>query len=142
MNRVFVSHASIDKRMTKSICAALNAEGISTWVSFCDIPSGANWDESIESALTQDIRQTHRLAPKKLFRSELWQWKADFRVYTFFKINVIIGRRHHYQGTARAAWLKIVSKINADMFSPKDCLLGGGFEIMSYDRILGAIAPS
>lgn len=318
-DHVFVSHASKDKRATKFICDALNAEGISTWVSFCNIPPGANWDESIESALTQasavivvvspssvksryvrteveqairtqktvipviieptqlplrwqmlqnvkwnsgrtkalarqiaqglphataselgkaladtsrfndvkdlilqhaewlpiefhmaahyayrtkvkilngsqvdcfagridtmgpraclyylgspyhkpikasgqpsaqfrelldtirihskflsqGIRQTHQLAPKKFFRADRWQWKKDFGVYTVLRINVIIGRRQHYQGTAKTARQRIISEISKEMFCPVDYALGGGFEIMSYDRILETIA--
>jgi hypothetical protein len=317
MPHVFVSHASADKHITKTICDALAAEGVSTWVSFRDIPSGANWDESIEAAITAaiavvvvvspasvrsrcvrdeveegirlhktviptiirpaqipfrwrtlqhvkwnsasvtasirqitrglphatatrlrealddpcrfddvralilkhtewlplefhmapvytfktdapilgasrvdcfagrldsigprahlyylgspyrapiyrsgalspqlrqllgiirlhrlllgtDMRETHKLAPKKLFQAELRRWNRAFSCYTFLKIHLIVGRRNHYEGASGAARERIAAKINEELF-PRKPSYGGEFEIMSYDRILDMI---
>jgi hypothetical protein len=88
--------------------------------------------------LRNQIRETHQLAPKKLFRAELWQWKKTFQCYTSLKVHLIIGRRHHYEGAFGAARERIAAGINKDLF-PREAYYGGGFEIMSYDRILEAI---
>ena len=88
--------------------------------------------------LRNEMRETHQLAPKKLFRAELWQWKKAFQCYTSLKVHLIIGRRHHYDGAFGAARERIAATINKDLF-PGEAFYGGGFEIMSYDRILETI---
>ena len=88
--------------------------------------------------LGRDIRQTHQLAPGKLFRAELTDWKKVFRYYTSIKIHLIVGRRDHYNDAAKAAREAIIAKINEELF-PRQAFFGGGLEIMSYDQILDAI---
>jgi hypothetical protein len=89
--------------------------------------------------LRTEMRETHRLAPKRLFRNELWGWKKIFPCYTSLRVYLIIGRRHHYGGSLGAARERIAAEINKDLF-PREPYYGGGFEIMSYDRILDTLS--
>jgi hypothetical protein len=89
--------------------------------------------------LRTKMGETHQLAPKRLFRAELWGWRETFPYYTSLKVYVIIGRRRHYRGCLRAARERIVAEINKDLF-PREPYYGGGFEIMSYDRILDTLS--
>jgi hypothetical protein len=88
--------------------------------------------------LRQNIPQTHRLSPMKLLRAELNGWRTEFRHYTRLKVHVIIGRRDHYGGAAKAAREAIVGKVNERLF-PREAFFGCALEMMSYDQILDAI---
>jgi hypothetical protein len=88
--------------------------------------------------LRNEMRENHQLAPNKLFRAELWEWRKTFPCYTSLKVHLIIGRRHHYVGDLGAARERLAATINKDLF-PREAYYGGGFEIMSYDRILETI---
>ena len=51
MAHIFVSHATADKELANTISEKLKAFGVRTWLSFRDIPKGANWDRSIQQAI-------------------------------------------------------------------------------------------
>ncbi len=90
------------------------------------------------AVLRNDMHRTHRLAPGRLFHSELSDWKKVFPHYNSIKANLIVGRRVHYDDKAEAGRAAIVSEINRELF-PREAYLGSGVEIMSYDRILESI---
>lgn len=49
--RVFVSHASEDKRLARNIAAILRRQGWDAWLDESSIPGGASWAASIQQAL-------------------------------------------------------------------------------------------
>jgi hypothetical protein len=51
MSYAFISHAEEDRESTVRLCDLLKASSISSWVSFRDIPAGAEWSREIERAL-------------------------------------------------------------------------------------------
>jgi hypothetical protein len=50
---VFISHASRDAGMAATVCAGLEARGLSCWIAPRDIPSGQPWGASIVQALDE-----------------------------------------------------------------------------------------
>jgi hypothetical protein len=79
------------------------------------------------------------LAPKKLFREELADWRRTFRFYSVLKVHIIAGRRDHFCGKANDGRKRIISRMNQEL--PQTArVFGAGLEIMSYDRILDGIA--
>ena len=50
---VFISHASRDAGMAASVCAGLEARGLSCWIAPRDIPSGQPWGASIVQGLDE-----------------------------------------------------------------------------------------
>jgi len=53
MTKVFISHSSRDRDIVeRDIIALLNSNGIETWYSGDDIPTGAAWEREIERALS------------------------------------------------------------------------------------------
>jgi hypothetical protein len=49
--RIFISHASEDKRRARHVAAILRRKGWDTWIDESDIPGGAQWADSIQQAL-------------------------------------------------------------------------------------------
>jgi hypothetical protein len=49
--RIFVSHASEDKRLARSVAAILRRQGWDAWLDESSIPGGASWAASIQQAL-------------------------------------------------------------------------------------------
>jgi hypothetical protein len=50
---VFISHASLDADLAASLCAGLEARGLSCWIAPRDIASGQPWGASIVRALDE-----------------------------------------------------------------------------------------
>jgi hypothetical protein len=51
MQKLFISHSSNDTKITQAISDELEKHGLSTWLSFRDIPPGKQWDREIERAI-------------------------------------------------------------------------------------------
>jgi TIR domain len=49
----FVCHATEDHAVAQTICASLEASGVRCWIAPRDVPAGANYADSIVSAITQ-----------------------------------------------------------------------------------------
>ena len=48
---VFVSHASADRKIADTICAALESRGVPCWIATRDVPPGENFGDTIAAAI-------------------------------------------------------------------------------------------
>jgi hypothetical protein len=51
MSKVFISHASQDRKAAETICTALESRGIACWLSSRDVEAGENFQQSIVRAI-------------------------------------------------------------------------------------------
>lgn len=89
--------------------------------------------------LGRDLKKSHKLSIAKLFQSQLSGWTSMIGHYAFLKIYVIAGRRHHYQCAERHGHNIVVSRFNGEI-QPTHPWHQTEFEMLTYDRILDAIA--
>lgn len=48
---IFICYARIDREFVRKLAANLKSQGVPVWLDQWDIPPGADWDQSIDSAL-------------------------------------------------------------------------------------------
>jgi hypothetical protein len=51
--QIFISHAEEDASSARAVCQVLEKQGFRCWLSFRDIPAGAQWDANIVAAISK-----------------------------------------------------------------------------------------
>jgi hypothetical protein len=79
-DRVFVCYSRKDKDFVLKLATNLKRKGVPIWLDQWDIPSGANWDRTIEEALKECGRLLLVLSPASVKSDRVqgeWLWAID-----------------------------------------------------------------
>jgi TIR domain len=78
---IFISHSRSDTEFARRLVSDLNRVGVPTWLDVIDIPPNAEWEKSIEEALSRSayllIVWSNNSATSHEVLAEVFQAKAD-----------------------------------------------------------------